>query len=142
MNLQFERIQALCESLNLPAMVNGYASAAQQAATEQSAYSDFLEGLLKAEVAGRQARKQHMLTRLAGFPAIKTLEEVTELLSALHRKDWGEARDAYGDVLVTLIIGAELAGLDLVDCLALAYDTIKDRRGYLREDGVFVKEPR
>lgn len=74
--------------------------------------------------------------------AIKTLEEVTELLSALHRKDWVEARDAYGDVLVTLIIGAELAGLDLVDCLALAYDTIKDRRGYLREDGVFVKEPR
>lgn len=74
--------------------------------------------------------------------AIKTLEEVTELLSALHRKDWQEVRDAYGDVLVTLIIGADLAGLDLVDCLALAYDTIKDRRGYLREDGVFVKEPR
>jgi NTP pyrophosphatase (non-canonical NTP hydrolase) len=81
--------------------------------------------------------------------AIKTHEELGELLSALHRKSWlevrdayGEVRDAYGDILVTLIIGADLAGLDLVDCLALAYDQIKDRKGYLREDGVFIKEGR
>ncbi|MGA0806766.1 MAG: MazG-like family protein [Pseudohongiellaceae bacterium] len=74
--------------------------------------------------------------------AIKTHEELGELLSALHRKSWLEVRDAYGDILVTLIIGADLAGLDLVDCLALAYDQIKDRKGYLREDGVFVKEGR
>ena len=74
--------------------------------------------------------------------AIKTHEELGELLSSLHRKDWPEVRDAYGDILVTLIIGADLAGLDLVDCLALAYDQIKDRKGYLREDGVFVKEGR
>ena len=74
--------------------------------------------------------------------AIKTHEELGELLSALHRKSWLEVRDAYGDILVTLIIGADLAGLDLVDCLALAYGQIKDRKGYLREDGVFVKEGR
>ena len=72
--------------------------------------------------------------------AIKTLEEVTELISALHRKDWPEVVDAYGDVLVTLIIGADLAGVDLVEALNKAYDVIKDRKGYLREDGVFVKE--
>ena len=53
----------------------GYAAAAQQAATDQLAYSDFLEQLLRAEAAGRQSRKQSMLTRLAGFPAIKTLED-------------------------------------------------------------------
>lgn len=74
--------------------------------------------------------------------AIKTHEELGELLSALHRKSWLEVRDAYGDILVTLIIGADLVDLDLVDCLALAYDQIKDRKGYLREDGVFVKEGR
>jgi homoserine kinase len=72
--------------------------------------------------------------------AIKTLEEVTELISALNRKDWPEVVDAYGDVLVTLIIGADLAGVDLVEALNKAYDVIKDRKGYLREDGVFVKE--
>lgn len=75
MNLQHERLQILCEGLNLPAIAQGYAAAAQQAAANQTAYSDFLEGLLKAEVASRQVRKQTMLTRLAGFPAVKTLEE-------------------------------------------------------------------
>ena len=75
MNLQYERIQALCQTLSLPLTAQGYAAAAQQAATDQLAYSDFLEQLLRAEAAGRQSRKQSMLTRLAGFPAIKTLED-------------------------------------------------------------------
>lgn len=75
MNLQYERIQALCQTLNLPLLAQGYAAVAQQAASDQIAYSDFLEQLLKVEAAGRQVRKQSMLTRLAGFPAIKTLED-------------------------------------------------------------------
>jgi DNA replication protein DnaC len=75
MNLQHERMQILCEGLNLPAIAQGYAAAAQQAAANQTAYSDFLEALLKAEAASRQVRKQNMLTRLAGFPALKTLED-------------------------------------------------------------------
>jgi hypothetical protein len=72
--------------------------------------------------------------------AIKTHEELGELLSALHRGNKAETIDAYGDILVTLIIGADLAGIDLVDALGHAYAQIKDRRGTLREDGVFVKE--
>ena len=72
--------------------------------------------------------------------AIKTLEEVTELISALHRQDAAEVKDAYGDILVTLILGADLAGTTLLECLESAYAQIKDRKGYLREDGVFVKE--
>jgi DNA replication protein DnaC len=75
MNLQYERMQFLCETLNLPFVAHGYASAAQTAAEQGTAYSDFLESLLKSEAAGRQVRKQSMLTRLAGFPAIKTLED-------------------------------------------------------------------
>lgn len=72
--------------------------------------------------------------------AIKTHEEVGELLSALLRNDKPEIEDAYGDILVTLIIGADLAGVDLRMALQRAYNTIKDRKGYLRSDGVFVKE--
>ena len=72
--------------------------------------------------------------------AIKTHEELGELLSALHRNDRAEIVDAYGDILVTLLIGADLAGVSLTECLEHAYDQIKDRRGTLREDGVFVKE--
>lgn len=72
--------------------------------------------------------------------AIKTHEELGELLSALHRGDRKGIVDSYGDVLVTLIIGAALADVDLVECLNAAWEEIKDRRGTLREDGVFVKE--
>lgn len=70
----------------------------------------------------------------------KTEEEVAELREALEKHDLIEMVDAYGDVLVTLIIGAEIAGLDLVGCLEAAYEEIKDRKGYLNEDGIFVKE--
>jgi hypothetical protein len=72
--------------------------------------------------------------------AIKTHEELGELLSALHRGDRAEILDSYGDIIVTLIIGADLAGVDLVEALNHAYAQIKYRRGALREDGVFVKE--
>lgn len=70
----------------------------------------------------------------------KTEEEVAELREALENEDKDAMVDAYGDVLVTLIIGAEIAGLDIVDCLEAAYEEIKDRKGYLNEDGIFVKE--
>lgn len=91
--------------------------------------------------------------------ARKTLEEAGELLEAAARLQMAwradcdyydhekvleelkkEYRDALGDVLVTLIVGAATADVDLMSCLAQAYDEIKDRKGYLRADGVFVKE--
>lgn len=71
--------------------------------------------------------------------AIKTAEEVAELLKALSRRDMEEAKDAYGDVLVTLIIGAALADVSLEKCLLDAYNVIKDRKGHLAKDGTFVK---
>ena len=75
MNLQHERIGILCERLNLPFVAQAAGALAQQAAREQMSYSDFLEVLLKEEAAGRTARKQSTMTRLAGFPAVKTLDE-------------------------------------------------------------------
>jgi len=72
--------------------------------------------------------------------ALKTAEEAVELLQALHKQDTKEVIDAYGDVLVTVIIGAELYGIDIVGCLEAAYDEIKDRKGTLGPDGIFYKE--
>ena len=46
--------------------------------------------------------------------AIKTHEELGELLSALHRGDHAEMVDAYGDVLVTLVIGGALLAAGIV----------------------------
>lgn len=59
----------------------------------------------------------------------------TELADA-YRK---EIIDAYGDILVTLIISAHQLGIDLEDALAAAWEEIKDRRGEMR-GGKFVKE--
>jgi|SRR5690606_6827251 len=71
--------------------------------------------------------------------ALKTLEEVNELLLAINSNNKGEIEDALGDILVTIIIGAELNGLKLTDCLQSAYLEIKDRKGKMI-NGTFVKE--
>lgn len=72
--------------------------------------------------------------------AIKTLEEVTELFDAINRKNFPDAKDAVGDIVVTLIMVCAVLDIDLVDCLDLAYNEIKDRKGYLTPEGIFVKE--
>ena len=71
--------------------------------------------------------------------AIKTQEEIDELVDALRNDDKLAIADAYGDILVTLIMGCACADLDLVQCLEGAYNEIKDRKGFLNKDGVFVK---
>lgn len=51
----------------------------------------------------------------------------------------GEVEDAFGDILVTLIIAAKQLDLDIEDCLASAYEEIKDRKGKMI-NGKFIKE--
>ena len=72
--------------------------------------------------------------------AIKTLEETTELLAAINKKNIEETNDAVGDIVVTLIMVCAVLDINLVDCLKGAYNEIKDRKGYLTKEGVFVKE--
>jgi hypothetical protein len=71
---------------------------------------------------------------------LKTMSELGELSDATLKSDREGVVDGLGDVLVTLIIYARLQGVDLGDCLASAYQVIKDRRGTLTAEGVFVKE--
>jgi len=71
---------------------------------------------------------------------MKTMSELGELADATLKNDLTEKVDGLGDVLVTLIIYAKLSGLSVRDSLDSAYQTIKDRRGYLTPEGVFVKE--
>ena len=72
--------------------------------------------------------------------AKKTLEELDELYAAIAKGDKEEMADAYGDILVTLVMGCACADLDLVTCFKGAYNEIKDRKGYLTPEGIFVKE--
>lgn len=71
--------------------------------------------------------------------AYKTLEEAQELMDAVDDDDRAEIIDAIGDVLVTVIIQAEMNGLNVTDCLQSAYDVIAKRSGTML-DGVFVKD--
>jgi len=72
--------------------------------------------------------------------ALKLVSEVGELCDALIKKDRDGVIDGLGDALVVLIILADMERLDLLSCLESAYNEIKDRRGTLQANGVFVKE--
>ncbi len=72
--------------------------------------------------------------------ALKTKEELEELFDAISKGNREEMADAYGDILVTLVMGCACADLDLVTCFKGAYNEIKDRKGFLNKDGIFVKE--
>ena len=52
-----------------------YTALAQQAAEKQTSFTDFVEELLTAERESRRARAREMFARIAGFPAIKTLDQ-------------------------------------------------------------------
>ena len=80
----------------------------------------------------------------------KTQEELTETRDAAVKLRWtgessrydeayAEIIDGLGDVFVTIILAAEMAGLKIEDCLAAAYDEIKGRTGTM-QGGVFVKD--
>ena len=75
MNLQHERIATLCAELHLAAVADRYPELATLAVDGDQSYADFLERVLAAEHSTRQGRTRSTMTRLAGFPAIKTLDE-------------------------------------------------------------------
>ena len=82
----------------------------------------------------------------------KTQEELTETRDAAVKLgerhacspdafDSAEAelKDGIGDVFVTIVLAAEITGLDFQACVQAAYDEIKGRTGTM-VDGVFVKD--
>ena len=71
--------------------------------------------------------------------AWKTLEEAQEILDGIITENNEEIIDGIGDTLVTLIIQAEMQGVDLLECLEIAYNVIAKRKGKMI-DGQFVKE--
>lgn len=72
--------------------------------------------------------------------ATKAVEEINELVDALRDDKRQEAIDAVGDTVVCLINVCALLDVNLTDCLAAAYEEIKDRKGYMNAEGIFVKE--
>ncbi|MET4702539.1 DNA replication protein DnaC [Constrictibacter sp. MBR-5] len=73
-NLQHERIADLCTELHLKAVESVWPGAAQTAVAREASFGDFLEEVLRTEAEARRVRAREMAARVAGFPAIKTLD--------------------------------------------------------------------
>lgn len=86
---------------------------------------------------------------LEAASALKACDDLAKLFHGLleessfrlyRKKCLDKFKDAVGDVLVTLVNGCVLADVDMVDCMAGAYEEIKDRKGHMNKEGVFVKD--
>ena len=70
----------------------------------------------------------------------KAYEEMDELREAITKRDKDGIIDGLGDVLVCLINVAAIEDVNLTHCLESAYQEIKDRKGYMNSEGLFIKE--
>jgi len=68
---------------------------------------------------------------------VKFVEELGELAGNLARGK--DIEDDIGDMLVVLINIAERNNTTLFECLGVAWEDIKDRKGMM-VDGIFIKE--
>lgn len=71
---------------------------------------------------------------------LKMMSELGELADATIKKDHDGIVDGVGDVMVCLINYCALQDINLVTCIKHAYEEIKNRKGTLMLNGVFVKE--
>lgn len=71
---------------------------------------------------------------------LKAMSELGELADATIKKEPAKIRDGVGDVMVCLVNYCALQDIDLVRCMEEAYAEIKDRKGTLMPNGVFIKE--
>lgn len=75
---------------------------------------------------------------------MRITEEVGEIRDVLLKptkftEPQAALKDAIGDTLVTIIVLAHQLDLDVTECLGIAYDEIKNRKGRM-VNGTFVKE--
>jgi uncharacterized protein YabN with tetrapyrrole methylase and pyrophosphatase domain len=68
---------------------------------------------------------------------MKLLQELGELSDSVCKGE--DIMDDIGDMLVVMINICERNGVEIEDCLGVAYDDIKNRKGVML-DGVFVKD--
>lgn len=70
---------------------------------------------------------------------LKAMSEFGELADATIKNDRLGIIDGVGDVMVCLINYCALQDINLVQCMDIAYDEIKNRKGTLLPNGTFVK---
>lgn len=68
---------------------------------------------------------------------LKLVQELGELSDSVCKGE--DIMDDIGDMLVIMINICERNSVEMEDCLGVAYDEIKDRKGRML-DGIFIKE--
>ena len=71
--------------------------------------------------------------------ALKLGSEIGELMDNAAKDNLEAMKDDIGDCLVVLTNLANLAGTTLEECWEVAYNDIKDRKGFLNKNGNFIK---
>ena len=71
---------------------------------------------------------------------LKAVSEMGELADATLKHDREAMEDAVGRAMVCLVNYCALQDINLVDCMEIAYDQIKNRRGTLLPNGLFQKD--
>jgi len=69
---------------------------------------------------------------------LKLAEEMGELASSIAKGR--DVRDDIGDCLVVLNNLAVMSGTTLEECLGISFYSIRDRKGFLNGNGVFIKD--
>lgn len=98
--------------------------------TFYTAYEPILQWAADRNILKGSTRKNQMT---------KLVEEIGELAGGIARGNEDTIKDSIGDSLVVLTILAEQSGTSIAECLSLAWNRIKDRKGEMI-DGIFVKE--
>ena len=79
-----EHIANICKELQLPMFSEHHHELSNRAAKESWKYSEYLLEILKLEANNRAVRSRATLTKMAGFPTIKTLEQFVPQGQAAH----------------------------------------------------------
>ena len=93
----------------------------------------------KGTLLGQLAKTQEELTETRDAAVLYSQAQFISVRNGKRYETREDLIDGLGDVFVTIILAAEMAGLRIEDCLAAAYDEIKGRTGRM-ESGVFVKD--
>jgi len=94
-DLAHDRLVQLCEDLKLPGVADSYAALAATASEQGQSFTDYLEGVLLAERDFRRSRSAATMVRMAGFPAVKTLESYEGTSKNCHDQAVGVGSRGY-----------------------------------------------
>ena len=96
--------------------------------------------LIELEKAIMQWSKDRKILANSTVPiqTLKLVSEIGELADNIAKGN--DVRDDIGDCLVLLTNIAGMLGSSLEECGNIAYNDIKDRKGFLNTNGTFIKE--